>query len=89
MALCKHANAKQTVPAAITIQVRNIHGSENIRYRNSRGNSEGVAEAQKRIAEHLPTAAVALLDRPADEADRPNPNYKCVSFDVAVTSAQE
>ena len=50
---------------------------------------EGVAEAQKRIAQHHPTAAVALLDRPADEADRPNPNYKSVSFDVAVTSAQK
>jgi hypothetical protein len=50
---------------------------------------EGVAEAQTRIAEHHRTAAVALLDRPANEANRPNPNFKSVSFDVAVTSAQE
>jgi len=50
---------------------------------------EGVAEAQKRITEHHPTAAVVLLDRPADEENRPNPIFKSVSFDVAITSAQE
>ncbi|MEG8022561.1 hypothetical protein [Sphingomonas aerolata] len=50
---------------------------------------EGVADAQRRIAEDYDTAAISLLDRPGEEAEWRNPNYKAVTFDVAITSAQE
>lgn len=50
---------------------------------------EGVADAQQRVAEGFDTAAVALLDRPGEQAGWRNPNFKAVAFDVAITSAQE
>jgi len=50
---------------------------------------EGVADAQQRVAEDFDTAAVALLDRPGEQARWRNPDFKSVAFDVAITSAQE
>ncbi len=50
---------------------------------------EGVAEAQRRVAEEHDTAAISLLDRDGDQATWRNPNFKPVAFDVAISSAQE